>query len=68
MGFVAEEAALQRCARVTVRVEYPVPLVVIPVIGRYGRGFTATARHSEIVDPFRSGLADTDECPPELAP
>ncbi|MEA3075148.1 MAG: hypothetical protein QOF60_56 [Actinomycetota bacterium] len=68
MRFVAEEAALQRCARVTIRVEYPVPLVVIPVIGRYGHGFTARARHSEIVDPFRSGLADTNECPAELRP
>lgn len=68
MGFVAEEAALQRCARVTVRIDYPVPLISIPLLGRYGRGFTATARHSEIVDPFRSGLADTNECPAELRP
>lgn len=68
MTFVAEEASLHRCARVTVRIEYPVPLVAIPVLGRYGRGFTARGRYSEIVDPFRSGLADTTECPPGLQP
>lgn len=63
-----EEPLLLRCARVTVRVEYPVPLIRIPVLGRYGSGFTARARHSEIVDPFRSGLSDRSRCPPALQP
>ena len=68
MVFVAESAELRRCARVTMRVEYPVPLITIPVLGRYGQGFTAVARHTEVVDPFRSGLADRSACPPALAP
>jgi len=63
-----EEPLLLRCARVTVRVEYPVPLIRIPVLGRHGSGFTARARHSEIVDPFRSGLSDRSRCPPALQP
>lgn len=63
-----EEPLLLRCARVTVRVDYPVPLIRIPVLGRYGSGFTARARHSEIVDPFRSGLSDRSQCPPALQP
>lgn len=62
MSLVAESAVLQRCARATFRVDYAVPLITIPVLGRYGRGFTASARHSEIVDPFRSGLGDTSAC------
>ena len=68
MVFVAESAELRRCALVTLRVEYPVPLITIPVLGRYGQGFTAVARHSEVVDPFRSGLTDRSSGPPALAP
>ena len=68
MRLVPVEAQLRRCARVTLRVDYPVPLITIPVLGRYGTGFTASARHSEVVDPFRSGLADRDACPDALTP
>ena len=65
---VAESASLRRCARVTIRTEYPVPLVSLPILGRYGHGFTAVARHSELVDPFKAGLDDRDACPAELRP
>lgn len=65
---VPEAAQLQRCARVSVRVEYPVPLLTIPLLGRYGQGFTAVGRSSEIVDPFRSGVPGRDTCPDSLAP
>ena len=66
MRLVPEAATLERCAQVTFRVEYPVPFVSIPAIGRVGRGFTAVGRHSELVDPFRSGLSDRSSCPPDL--
>ena len=65
---VPEAASLRRCARVTIRTEYPVPLISLPIIGRHGHGFTAVGRHSEIVDPFKAGLADRDACPPDLRP
>ena len=65
---VAEEASLRRCGRVTIRTEYPVPLVSLPILGRHGHGFTAVGRHSELVDPFRAGLADRDACPADLRP
>lgn len=68
MVFAPEVADFARCGRVVVRVEYGVPLVAIPMIGRYGHGFTAVARHSEIVDPFRSGLDDRGGCPQVLDP
>lgn len=68
MVLVPETASLQRCARVSVRVEYPVPLLTIPAIGRFGRGFTAVGRHAEIVDPFRSGVPGRDACPEALIP
>ena len=63
-----EQASLRRCARVTIRAEYPVPLIRIPLLGAHGEGFTATGRHSEIVDPYRAGLDDRSACPAELAP
>lgn len=68
MGFPRPDAVLRRCARVTMTVTYDVPLVSIPLLNRLGNGFTVSARHSEIVDPFRSGLEDTDQCPEGLEP
>lgn len=50
------EGTAQRCARVVYEAAYVVPLVQIPVIGSFGRGFRVSARHSEVVDPYRSGV------------
>lgn len=66
--FVAEQVDFRRCGRVTIRVEYDVPLLAIPIIGGTGNGFTAVGRHSEIVDPYRSGIADRSLCPADLQP
>jgi hypothetical protein len=52
-----------RCERITIEVSYPAPLVVLPWIGRVGIGVPVSARHSEIVDPFRSGLMGVSSCP-----
>lgn len=65
---VPEVVEPRRCGRVTLRVEYPVPLLTVPVVGRFGRGFVATGRHTELVEPFRSGLADRGTCPTVLRP
>lgn len=51
-----------RCQRVTFQASYPVPAIALPWIGGFGQSFTATARHSEVVDPFRSGLPGTAAC------
>lgn len=50
-----EGGTLARCARVTVTVEYQVPALVVPFLGGFGDGITASARHSELVDPYRDG-------------
>lgn len=63
-----ETVSLRRCARVTLSTSYPVPLISLPIFGARGHGFTATGRHSEIVDPYRAGLADRSACPSELTP
>lgn len=51
-----------RCSRITVEVRYLVPLVAVPLLGQHGTGLTVAARHSEVVDPFRSGLPGTAAC------
>ena len=68
LAVVPEATSLRRCARVTLRAEYPVPLLSLPLLGSHGRGFTAVGRHSEIIDPYRAGLDDRSACPPELQP
>lgn len=44
-----------RCERVVFEASYVVPLVQVPVLGGAGRGLRVAARHSEVVDPYRSG-------------
>ncbi len=55
-------APFGRCVRVTVVVSYRAPLVQLPIIGVAGRAEEVTAQHSEIVDPYRSGLSGTSTC------
>jgi hypothetical protein len=51
------EATLARCARVTFEAVYEVPALSLPFIGGYGRApFRVRSTHSELVDPFRSGV------------
>jgi len=57
----------RRCALNTVVVHYRVPTLTVPFVGAFGGGVVETSgRHSEIVDPYRSGLAvegfDPDTC------
>jgi hypothetical protein len=51
-----------RCARVRVTAHYEVPAMTLPWIGGYGRAFDAVASHSEIVDPYRGGVAGEARC------
>ena len=62
MSMRVVSGAFSRCDRVTVEVRYPVPLLALPWIGHAGTGFTAAARHSEVVDPYRAGLTGSARC------
>ncbi len=62
LGLRRTEGGFVRCARVVYEASYPVPAIVLPWIGGFGEGFTARARHGELVDPFRSGLPGRAEC------
>ncbi|MGH9115465.1 MAG: hypothetical protein ACRDWW_06490 [Acidimicrobiales bacterium] len=54
--------SFRRCQRITIEVSYPAPLVVLPVIGRVGSGERVRADHSELVDPYRSGIPGSAAC------
>lgn len=53
---------VQRCARVTVEVRYPVEGIRLPLIGAWTTPITAVGQHSEIIDPYRSGLQGRAGC------
>ncbi|HEX4904817.1 MAG TPA: hypothetical protein VFU93_05165 [Acidimicrobiales bacterium] len=56
---------LRRCSVNTIVVRYRVPTFTVPFIGAFGSGvIETTGRHTEIVDPYRSGL-DLDGFDPE---
>jgi len=56
-----EGGELVRCQPVTVTVTYRVPMISVPWLGSFGHGVISTsATHTEIVDPWRAGLAVDD--------
>ena len=57
-----EGAPFGRCVRVTVVVRYRAPIVHLPFIGVTAGSDTVSASHSELVDPYRSGLAGVSAC------
>jgi Flp pilus assembly protein TadG len=56
------DAPFARCSRVTVRVSYTVPAITIPFIGGFGALAPVESTHTELVDPFRNGLAGPASC------
>lgn len=54
--------AFARCTPVVFTVHYPVPAVTLPWLDGRGDGFVVRATHSEIIDPYRSGLAAGGGC------
>lgn len=51
-----------RCSLVTAEVRISVPAISLPFIGGFGADFEVAAEHSEIVDPYRSGLDGEATC------
>lgn len=52
----------RRCGSVTATFEYTVPAISLPGGIGWGQGFRVSATHSEIVDPYRSGLEGEARC------
>jgi len=59
---LAVSGELRRCSRVEAEVRYRVPVIVVPVLGGFGDGLTTASRHSELVDPYRTGLPRGVSC------
>lgn len=51
-----------RCEQVTASVRINVPRVSLPLIGGTGGNFPVSASHTEVIDPYRSGLSSTASC------
>jgi hypothetical protein len=51
-----------RCVRITVSVRYQLPAVIVPFVGGLGRLPPVRSSHTEIVDPFRSGVPGPLRC------
>ena len=56
------DGAFSRCGRITISVSYPAPLFDLPFVGLLGRGGVVSSSHSELVDPYRTGLPGTAGC------
>ena len=57
------EGAFARCRLVTFEASYQVPTIPLASIGRRGSpSITASARHTEVVDPYRSGVPAGEGC------
>lgn len=52
-----ERGSFERCARVRFRAAYSVPALGLPWIGGSAGTYRVVGTHSEVVDPYRSGLA-----------
>jgi hypothetical protein len=59
LELTALEATFARCETVRFEARYRIPAIRVPWVGGFGSGFTATARHAEIVDPYRTGVPRT---------
>ena len=55
-------AGFARCTAVTIRGRYPVPAVTLPWLGGFGEAFQVSASHTEIIDPYRSGVRARGTC------
>ncbi len=53
---------LQRCQRVTVTATLTTTTLRLPFVGGWGVPMSMTGSHSEVVDPFRSGLTGVADC------
>jgi hypothetical protein len=55
------QVGFTRCARATFTATYEVPALTIPWIGGFGDGIDVASSHTELVDPYRSGVPGSAE-------
>lgn len=54
--------AFDRCDAITATARIAIPRVSLPFIGGTGGSFPVSASHTEVIDPYRSGLSSTATC------
>jgi len=54
--------AYRRCQPVVARVSTTVDRVPLPLLRRKAGNYTVTSAHSEVVDPYRSGITGSAAC------
>jgi hypothetical protein len=59
---ITPSAPFARCVSVSIRASYSVPALHLPWIGGFGHAIDVTDTHTEIIDPYRSGLARAAQC------
>lgn len=59
---ITTDGAFGRCTRVRITAAYPLPAVSIPWIRTSGENVIVRATHSELVDPYRSGVGGVSAC------
>ena len=52
----------RRCGRVAITVSYDMPVIAVPFIGGFGHLRSVSSTFTEVIDPFRSGLAGATRC------
>ena len=57
IGRPSIDGQFRRCGRVTVTVAYDLPVVAVPFVGGLGRIQPVASSFTEVIDPFRSGVA-----------
>lgn len=55
-------AGFGRCVRIIATASYSVPSLNLPFIGGYGHRFEVRSSHSEVIDPYRAGIAGAAAC------
>lgn len=51
-----------RCSPVEITVHTQVAAIGLPFVGGFGRTFSVSAHHREIIDPYRSGFVGAARC------
>lgn len=57
IGQPSIDGQFRRCGRVSLTVSYDLPVVAVPFVGGLGRMQPVASSFTEVIDPFRSGVA-----------
>ncbi len=59
---ITTTAGFTRCSSFTIVVQYPTPIFSLPLLGQIAGTSTVAGEHTEIIDPYRTGLTNDANC------